>query len=57
MVLMDDFLFKLWREEKVTAEEALVKAQSPDELAKRIANAQRGVFDDESDVEDTARVG
>jgi twitching motility protein PilT len=55
MVLMDDSLFKLWRDEKVTIEDVLAKAMSPDDLAKRIANAQKGVFDDESDVEDTAR--
>ena len=52
MRLMDDSLFKLWRDEKVTIEDVLLKAQSPDDLAKRIANAQRGVFDDEADVED-----
>jgi twitching motility protein PilT len=57
MVLMDDSLFKLWRDEKVTIEDALAKAMSPDDLAKRIANAQKGIFDDESDVEDTARAG
>ncbi len=52
MVLMDDSLFKLWKDEKVTIEDALAKAHSPDDLAKRIANAQRGLFDDEGDVED-----
>ena len=56
MILMDDSLFRLWREEKVTIEDALAKAQSPDDLAKRIANAQKGVFDDEADVADTAKV-
>jgi len=46
MQLMDDHLFRLWREEKVTLEDVLSKAQSPDELAKRILNAQRGLGDD-----------
>ncbi len=47
MQLMDDALFKLWREEKCTLEDVLSKAQIPDELAKRIANARRGVMDEQ----------
>ena len=54
MILMDDSLFKLWRDERITIEDALSKAQSVDDLAKRIANAQKGVFDDEADVADGA---
>ena len=50
MQLMDDALFKLWKEEKVTIEDALAKAQSPDDLAKRIVAARRGL--DEEDDED-----
>ncbi|HTN77801.1 MAG TPA: PilT/PilU family type 4a pilus ATPase, partial [Pirellulaceae bacterium] len=49
MILMDDALFKIWRDEKATAEDVLAKAQNPDELAKRIANARRGVMDDDQD--------
>jgi twitching motility protein PilT len=52
MVLLDDALFKLWREGKVSKDDVLVKAASPDDLAKRIANAERGMFDDEDDVDD-----
>ena len=48
MQLMDDALFKLWRDEKVTVEDVLTKAQSPDDVAKRILNAKRGVFEDPS---------
>jgi len=44
---LDDCLFRLWKSEKVTAEECLFRAKSPDELAKRIAEAQRGIFDDD----------
>lgn len=51
MILMDDALFRLWQEEKVSTEDVLAKAQSTDELAKRIANARRGILDDESDTE------
>ena len=32
-------------------DEVLMRAQQPDDLAKRIANAKRGIFDDEADVE------
>ncbi|HEX5105249.1 MAG TPA: ATPase, T2SS/T4P/T4SS family, partial [Pirellulaceae bacterium] len=46
MQLMDDALFKLWREEKVIIEEVLAKAHNPDELAKRIVNYQRGIMED-----------
>ena len=46
MQLMDDALFKLWFEEKVALEEVLSKAHNPDDLAKRVLNAQRGIMDD-----------
>jgi twitching motility protein PilT len=47
MRLLDDDLFRLWNEKKVTEEDVLAKAQMPDDLAARIANAKRGIFDDE----------
>jgi twitching motility protein PilT len=50
MILMDDALFRLWREEKATVEDLVAKAHNPDEFLARIANARRGVFDDEEDV-------
>jgi twitching motility protein PilT len=46
MQLMDDALFKLWKEELVTIEDVLGKAHNPDDLAKRILNAQRGIMED-----------
>jgi twitching motility protein PilT len=46
MQLMDDALFKAWFEEKCTLEDVLGKAANPDDLAKRILNAQRGILDD-----------
>ncbi|MCO6456729.1 MAG: type IV pilus twitching motility protein PilT [Pirellulaceae bacterium] len=49
MQLMDDALFKLWREEKITVEDALAKAQRADDLAQRIVNAKRGIFDDQGE--------
>ena len=50
MILLDDALFKLWRDGKCTKEDVLAKANTAEELAARIANAERGVFDDEMDV-------
>ena len=46
MRLLDDDLFRLWNEKKVTEEDVIAKSQSPDDLSLRIANAKRGVFDD-----------
>ena len=57
MQLMDDALFKLWRDEKISIEDALSKAQSQDDVAKRIAQAQKGMFDDEQDVSDGTSSG
>lgn len=43
MQLLDDHLFRLWKEEKVTLEDVLSRAHNPDDLAKRIVNAKRGI--------------
>ena len=55
MKLMDDALFDHWKNEKVSIEDVLAKAQSPDDLAARIAAAQRGMFDDDDDVSDNTQ--
>jgi twitching motility protein PilT len=47
MVLLDDALFKLWREGKAEKHEVMEKANLPDELEKRIAKAEQGNFDDD----------
>lgn len=49
MQLLDDHLFKLWREGLVEKHEVLLKANSPEELAAKIARAERGLFEDEDD--------
>ncbi len=49
MMLMDDALFTLWKEEKCTIEDVLSRAQVPDDLAKRIVNAKRGLEEDEEE--------
>ena len=45
MNLMDDALFKLWSEGVCTIEDVLAKSHRPDDLAKRIVNARRGIYD------------
>ena len=57
MQLFDDALFKLWRDENVTAEDVLAKSHTPEDLATRIANARKGAFDDEDDVADAVTSG
>jgi twitching motility protein PilT len=49
MFLMDDTLFKLWREGICEKEEVLLKCQKPLELADRIRSAEEGALDDEDD--------
>ena len=55
MRLLDDSLFKLWRDKIVTAEDALSRSNSPEELAKRIAQAKAGVFDDAADIAEAGK--
>ena len=50
MKLLDDAIFDHWQNEKVSQEDAMSKANDPEELAKRIAKAKQGIFDDEEDV-------
>ena len=52
MQLMDDALFKLWKEEKVTVEEVLAKSHRPDDLAKRIVQSRKGLGDDGDPIDD-----
>jgi len=48
MRLLDDSLFNIWRKEICSKEDALERAQYPDEFLARVNKAERGVFDDES---------
>ncbi|HAY79976.1 MAG TPA: type IV pili twitching motility protein PilT [Planctomycetaceae bacterium] len=52
MQLMDDALFHHWKDEKVTTEDVLGKAQRPDDLAKRIVDAKRGIEQEGAGKED-----
>ncbi len=47
MQLMDDALYKHWKDEQVSVEDALAKAHRPDDLAKRIVQARRGLEDEQ----------
>src|SRR5215470_7720233 len=49
MFLLDEHLFKLWKEGLVEKEEVLLRAAQPAELATKIAQAERGVYDEDED--------
>src|SRR5271154_3242740 len=52
MQLLDDHLFRLWRDGVVSKEEILIKANMPDDLANRISRAERGLADEDEQVRD-----
>jgi twitching motility protein PilT len=52
MFLLDDSLFRLWKDNLVDKEEALLKAQKPNELAAKIAQAERGALEDQEGEDD-----
>jgi twitching motility protein PilT len=47
MMLLDDHIFNLWRDGVITKEDGLAKCNGAEELAKRFAAAERGIFDDQ----------
>jgi len=47
MMLLDDHIFGLWRDGKIEKEDGLGKCNNAEELARRFAQAERGVFDDQ----------
>lgn len=49
MNLMDDALFDLWKDDICTVEDCLSKSHRPDDLAKRIVNARRGIMDEDGE--------
>lgn len=52
MFLMDDCLFRYWKNDLITKEDALLKCQKPNELAARIMQAERGLLEDEEEDDD-----
>jgi twitching motility protein PilT len=47
MFLLDESLFRLWKEDLVEKEEVLLRAAKPAELAAKIAAAEKGALDDD----------
>src|SRR3984893_6017494 len=47
MFLLDEKLFALWKDGLVEKEEVLLRSSKPQELAAKIAQAERGIFDEE----------
>jgi twitching motility protein PilT len=47
MFLLDEMLFRLWRDGIVEKESVLERTSKPNELAAKIANYERGVYEDE----------
>lgn len=45
MQLLDDNLFKLWRDGVIAKEDAILKANRPEDVVERIARAERGLMD------------
>src|SRR5438128_3517044 len=52
MFLLDESLFRLWKENLCDKEEVLLKSSKPTELAAKIAQAERGLLDDEDEFDD-----
>jgi twitching motility protein PilT len=52
MFLLDESLFKLWRNGLVEKEECLMKSQKPAELAHRFMQAEMGITDEDDDDEE-----
>ncbi len=57
MQLLDDHMFRLWKQGVVEKRDILIKANSPDELTNRIAQAERGMFEDEDEAREPGRQG
>jgi twitching motility protein PilT len=54
MQLLDDHMFRIWKDGIVDKREVLLRANSPDELANKIARAEKGLFDDDEDARSRA---
>ncbi len=52
MQLLDDHMFRLWKEGIVSKEEVIVKSNSPDDLRRRFQRADAGMADEEEEKEE-----
>src|SRR4051794_30711247 len=49
MFLLDESLFRLWKEGMCEKEEVLLKSSRPNELAAKIAQAEKGLYDEDEE--------
>jgi twitching motility protein PilT len=54
MFLLDESLFRLWKNDICAKEEILLRAQKPSELAAKIAQAEKGILDEEEEFDEDA---
>jgi twitching motility protein PilT len=54
MMLLDDYIFNLWRDGVITKEAGMEKCNNAEELANRIAQAEKGIFDDQPNKDENA---
>jgi twitching motility protein PilT len=52
MFLLDESLFRLWKDEIIDKEEALLRAAKPAELAAKFAQAERGELEEEEELDE-----
>jgi twitching motility protein PilT len=52
MFLLDESLFRLWKDGKVEKEEILMRSSKPQELAAKISQAERGLWEEEEEEEE-----
>jgi twitching motility protein PilT len=52
MQLLDDSLFRHWKDRKISKEDAMGKCNRPDDLANRISRAEAGLLDDEEQMDE-----
>lgn len=52
MFLLDDHLFRLWKDGLIAKEDALARAASPAELARKFGQAEKGIVEEDPQVED-----
>jgi twitching motility protein PilT len=52
MFLLDESLFRLWKEGTCEKEEVLLRAKAPEALAKKIGQVEKGIWEDEDEEAD-----
>jgi twitching motility protein PilT len=55
MQLLDDHMFKLWKDGVVDKAEILLRSNNVDEMAAKIARVERGMFEDEDEAQQRLR--